>query len=279
MKLTLLFLIFHLLGVVMSNKIVVRNNALLYALTNGLKSDTTVIIDEGEYTLTISHILSFHGIRNVALLGAGRGLTLIKCDFGSGLDFSNTTELILANFSLVGCGKLMVSTSINITSNKPAVFRAALYFLNCTNVVIDNLEVNNSAGTGVAMYDVTGKVSITNSLLQYNIKREEERLPSGGGMSIEFTYCLKPGESIGTPCIITYTTNTIYTVRNCSFQGNNATTLDVIQTTYIVPYANNHQQFGHGGSMSVFFRGHATNNSIYVQGCNFTGCLGWRASL
>ena len=270
MKLTLLLFLFHLAVVARSNKIVVTNNASLYALANELKSDTTVIIDEGEYSLTTSHVLSFHGLHNVAIVGAGRGITLIKCDFGSGLDFSNITELTLANLSLVGCGKLMESTSINITSNKPAIFKAALYFLDCTNVIIDNLEVSNSTGTGIAMYDVTGKVWITNSLLQYNKPKEEEQLPSGGGMSIEFTYCLKPGESVGTPCTMTYTTNTVYTVRNCSFHGNTASSLDVVKTAYIVPHANNHQQFGRGGGMSVFFRGQAINNDINVLDCNFT---------
>ena len=59
-----------------------------------------------------------------------------------------------------------------------------------------------------------------------------------------------------------------------------ATMLPLWQTTYIVPYANNHQQFGCGGGMSVFFRGHATNNSIYVRDCNFAKKKpGWRASL
>ena len=85
----------------------------------------------------------------------------------------------------MGGGRIRYSTSVNITNNDTvAEFRVALYLLDCSDVTIDGLIITNSTGTGLAMYNVTGKVDIVNSVFQYNMPLETEQLPGDGGLSI-----------------------------------------------------------------------------------------------
>ena len=173
-----------------------------YVLINGLNFSTTIMIHEGVYNINF-HNLSFYDLENVTIYGAGSNLTVIKCSFGTGLGFFNVTHLKLANFTLLGGGRIMNSTSINITTGDVAVFRVAVYLLDCSDVIIEGLMVTNSTGTGLAMYDVTGKVDIINSVFQYNKPLENEELPSDGGVSILFSHC-NPTKTLTCNLTITY---------------------------------------------------------------------------
>ena len=105
------------------------------------------------------------------------------------------------------------------------LFRAALFFENVTNVIIDNVEVSDSIGMGVAMYDVTGKVCT---------------YPGGGRLSVEFTYC-KPGVNMcGNG---TVNKNASYSFVGCTFKDNTAMLVD--DTKYItVAFGIGTPQFG-----------------------------------
>jgi len=168
-----------------------------YALVNGLTNNsvsTTVMIHEGVYNINLFN-LSFYNLTNINISGAGSELTVIKCSFGTGLGFFNVKQLALANFTLLGGGRIMNSTSINITSNDVAVFMVALYLVNCSDVTIEGLVVTNSTGTGLVMYDVIGNISMQDSIFQFNEPLENEELPGDGGVTVLFTYC-KSGRPI-----------------------------------------------------------------------------------
>ena len=244
-----------------------------YALINGLKtlnssttSSTTVMIHEGVYSINI-HNLSFYDLTDITVHGAGSNLTIIKCSFGTGLGFFNVNHLFLANFTLLGGGRIMNSTSINITTGDMAVFRVALYLLNCSNVHIEGLTVTNSTGAGLVMYDVTGKVDILNSIFQFNMPLENEELPGDGGVSVLFTDC-KP-DKIHIPCNLTITKNTLYNIQNCTFLSNIATSSNSTELFQPSLFATVRQQFGHGGGLKVIMRGVAENNTIIIKDCKF----------
>ena len=184
-----------------------------YALINGLTSSTTIVIHEGVYAINLRN-LSFYDLTDVTVHGAGSNLTIIKCSFGTGLGFFNVTQLILANFTLLGGGRIMNSTSINITTGDVAMFRVALYLLNCSNVRIEGLTVTNSTGIGLVMYDVTGKVDILNSIFQFNMPLEYEEFPGDGGVSVVFSKC-KPGKT--SLCDETVIKGTFYTLKIVHF--------------------------------------------------------------
>ena len=236
-----------------------------YAMINGLNSSTIIMIHEGVYSINL-HNLSFFDLENVTIYGAGSNLTIIKCSFGTGLAFFNVTHLKIANFMLLGGGRIMNSTSINITTDDVAIFRVALYLLDCSDVTIEGLMVTNSTGTGLVMYDVTGNVDIINSVFQYNKPLESEELPGDGGVSVLFTHC-KPRETL--PCNLTITKNTLYNIQKCTFLSNIATSSDSTELFQPSLFATVHQQFGRGGGLKIIMRGIAENNTIIIKDCKF----------
>ena len=233
-----------------------------YALTNSLKSNNTVVyIAEGEYNLK-SQNLSFSNLHDILILGVGPEMTNIKCAFGAGLHFQHLVQVKLANLSLTRCGLLSNSTSINRTSDEFALFRTALYFLDCTNVELGNMMVTNSTGTGVALYNVGGNVSITNSVFSFNKVPtiNTNHFPGGGGVFIEFTIH-RPKTN----------RNIQYTIRHCNFTDNIAHSVENVETqsTTRMHTAYYFQQFGTGGGVSINLRSALSNGSFSVKDCIF----------
>ena len=231
-----------------------------YALINGLASSTTIMIHKGEYHLNITNA-SFYNMKDVAVIGAGYDVTTVECDFGTGLGFFNTNNLVLANFTLLGGGKIMNSTSINTTTDEVAVFRVALYLSDCTDVTVDGLMITNSTGTGMAMFDVTGKVEISNSVFQFNKALETETLPGGGGAFITFTLCKR---GIMEPCDVTITKNVSYDIHSSTFISNVAVSSNTTKMLYL-PFSSINNQFSHGGGLNFVVRGQAENNNIAIR--------------
>ena len=236
---------------------------------------TTVKIHNGTYyhNATANSTLTRSG---VTIIGNGRDVTIIECSNGAGFGFINASNIHISALTITGCGELRDSTTLNELSNATIQFRAALYFLNVVNVIIDSIAVINSNGMGVAMYDVTRTVNVNSSIFRNNNVSSDELYiyPGGGGFSVEFTYC-EPGivKLLNTSeCETSTNNNSIYLFYNCTFQSNNATTLYVTDTTYATDaYGFGNQQFGRGGGLSVFFKGKAFNNSITIDNCTFTG--------
>ena len=239
-----------------------------YALTNGIQfSNTTIMIQEGVYSMSLLN-LSFYDLADVAIYGAGTKLTVIKCNFGMGLGFFNVKNLTLANFTLLSGGRIRYSTSINTTSGEVAVFRVALYLLDCSDVTIEGLMITNSTGTGLVMYNVTGKIDIINSVFQYNMPLETEELPGDGGVSIFFTHC-KPGKTF--LCNLNVVKDSSYNIRNCKFLSNIASSSDNTNLLKPSPYATTvRQHFGRGGGLKILMRGEAQNNTISIRDCSFS---------
>ena len=229
--------------------------ALIYGL-NSSKANVMMNIHEGVYT--INHLnLSFYDLNNITIYGAGSNLTVINCSFGTGLGFFNVKKLVLANFTLFGGGSIRYSTSINTTSGDMAVFRVALYLLDCSNVTVDGLVITNSTGTGLVMYDVKGNIDIINSIFQFNAPLETEELPGDGGVSVLFTH----NETV--------TIGTVYNIQNCSFLLNVANSSNSTELFQPSLYATFHQQFGRGGGLTVVLRGVAQNNTVMIKDCKF----------
>ena len=235
-----------------------------YALTNGLRSNMAIVIDEGEYSLK-SPNLSFHDLNNILILGAGHKVTIVKCEFGVGLDIQNSTKITFANLSIIGCGLLSESTSLNLTSNKPALFRTALHFLNCTNVELNGIAVSNSSGIGVTLYDVIGRVLVTNSTFSFNKVPSDstEKLPGGGGIYVEFTVRMAATSS---------PSSMQYVIRHCNFTSNVATNIVNVQASSTIrQHTGLHfQLLGSGGGLSINLRSSINNGSFLVQHCNFS---------
>ena len=218
-----------------------------YALINGLTSSTTIMIYKGHYHLSLVNT-SFHSMADIAIIGMGYNVTTVECDFGVGISFWSIDKLVLAKLTLFGGGKIMNVTSVKSTTG---VLRVALYLSDCTDVTIDGLKITNSTGTGMAMFNVTGKVKITHSLFLFNRPLDREKLPGGGGAFITFTN----------------QTNSWYNVLNCSFISNTATSGDT-RLPMPLPLTNVHQ-FGFGGGLHFTAREFSQDNNITIQDSKF----------
>ena len=243
----------------------------LYQALKGVTDNTVVYILNGTHLHnTTDTSLTFS---NVSIIGDGADVTIIQCVYGSGFGFFNAANISISGLTVLGCGQLRDSTTLNVSSPSLSTlrFRAALYYLNCTVVNIDDVIVNNSIGMGVAMYDVTGSVSVSNSIFGNNSVSHNESswYPGGGGFSVEFAFC-RPGGNLSDFCV-NYNKDSYYLFKNCMFDSNTATTVDSPHTSYPgQTYGLGNQQFGRGGGLSVFFKGHSVNNTIDIVDCNFS---------
>ena len=230
-----------------------------------VRDHDTIHIRNGSHAHNTNTSLTYN---NVTITGDGSDVTIVKCENGTGFGFINVTNISISGLTLLGCGQLRNSTTVNNSSNSVLLFRAALYFEDVTDVIIDNVVVSNSIGMGVAMYDVTGNVMVTNSTFRHNSvpSSEVDIYPGGGGFSVEFTYC-KPGITM---CDDDVTTNfnASYSFFACTFENNTTTSVRSVAMKSFT-FGVGTAQFGQGGGLSVFFKGRAIGNNVIINGSQF----------
>ena len=82
-----------------------------------------------------------------------------------GLDLASlisVNNIGISGLTLSECGQLRNSTTVNTSSNSVMLFRAAFFFENVTNVIIDNVEVSDTIRKKWSV-----KSSIINSLMHH----------------------------------------------------------------------------------------------------------------
>ena len=231
-------------------------------------NDTIIYIHNGKYSHNTNATVTYN---NVTITGNGSDVTIVECNkTGTGFDFINVNNIDIGGLTLSGCGQLRNSTTIKSSPPNASVmlFWVALYFVNVTNVNISDVVVSNSIGMGVAMYDVNGTVRVTNSIFRNNSVPSNDLYPGGGGFSVQFSYC-KLGGNISISCNNTNKKAT-YLFCNCTFEHNYASTINPTNTSYpSETFGLDNQQFGRGGGLSVFFKGHSLQNVITISDCVF----------
>ena len=248
----------------------------------GIKQEnsTTVLVEKGTYDLypdpeytTFSYMTNFAILGNDTLYPNSGPEIHVKCEPEAGLTFLHSSNITIKNILFSGCGAIHNSTSRNFTS-KPfsfLQFHASLYFLFCKDVFLYQIEVSSSNGIGVIMYSTGG----TNSIQYSNFSSNTENnlaYPGGGGLYIEFPYCVPSdlGCSNRPSYIPTeYQSGSHYEIYSCLFHNNTADITDQNNYTFILPQKSNHLAFGRGGGLSVYFKGHSTNNTIIVNQSTF----------
>ena len=209
-------------------------------------------------------------------LGSNASSTIIECsEPNAGLAFVGVTDILLQRVTFTKCGALRNSTSRNFHSPGFVLYQfyAVLYFYLCQNVNMSEVAVDyNTNATGVVMYDTIGTNNVAFSSFSENVIEKGSPHPGGGGFYIEFTYCI-PGDDNcqdNVPSYVSANTNSTYHFDHCNFTGNQARNLnDINNSTYIIPNRTNHEAFGRGGGLSIFFKGNATWNKITVSQCWF----------
>ena len=245
-----------------------RNNSAQYVLLPGQH-----YLDDSAYVNPIAS--------SGVAISANSSVTIECLGPNASIAFIGASNIHLENVTFYKCAGLYNSTSRNFaTAPKLTMyqFKVALYFYLCQNVTMSNIVVTESPNaTGVVIYDTTGMNHITNSTFVHNNLHNPHvaSYPGGGGLYVEFTFC-KPGDDDtcfhDTPSIPTkYSSNSNYTFTNCNFSRNHAHNLEVMDniSSFIIPYHTNHEAFGRGGGLSVFFKGNASRNVFMVNNCTF----------
>ena len=237
-------------------------------------NSTDITIEPGNYNLALSYELAdLHDIRIRSETKA-----VIQCaanvngtfDFDTGIAFVRVRNLVITNISIVGCGMKHISTN-HIGARKFITVRSALFIQNSTNIILDNIEINESNGFGLLVYDTNGTVSITQSSFinnNLNLFEQSKFFTGGGGIYIEFTECT-PGILKCDSTRNYFNKLTKYTIDHCVFEGNSAIyhlngsePEDLVGGIFIT--------FGNGGGISLWNYGHAQNNSFQVKSTSFT---------
>ena len=236
------------------------------------KNLMTVLFEVGEFLLHT--LFQFNDSQNIAFIGCP-GQSIIKCtnNKSEGLAFNQVTNLTLVGLTFMYCGAMQKSTSMNITTNTTtAVFRSSIYIWHCTDVNIESVSIKNSSGNALAFFDTNGRVTVTNSHLEWNAVPhvEAEVYPGGGGVYVEFTKCPPGNYSECGININQHNKNSSYTFRRCTFSNNTASNVDPKKTSFSNPTGSNFQGFGRGGGLCIIFRGNAVHNNIEILESNFS---------
>ena len=226
---------------------------------------TDIFIESGTYILNMPYTLQ--DVRNIRIRSNASKPAIIMCYNNSGFDKGITllrvNNLIIEHLNVIGCGMKHSSTSY-LAGKRFISIHSAMFIQNSTNICMASVNISNSMGIGLLIYDTNGLVNFTKSIFANN--KIEPNL-SGGGIHIEFTECTTGKttcDSHGNP----YNKHSKYIIDNCTFEDNVATYAH--GSLEIEDFANNHfVTFGTGGGLSLWFNGQAKNNSFKIISSNF----------
>ena len=255
-----------------------------WAFANRL-SETSYILSPGVHYLE-GPLATFLDLSDLSFIGSGSLInnTIIHCTSDlSGLAFHSVIRISFLNLTVYNCSSMQNSTSKNFhqfaENNVYTVymFPVGVYFFNCANVTFDHVTVDNTpCGTGVVMYDTFGQNSISSSVFTNNVASNKLHNPGGGGFYVEFTYCIPGDENCHNDRsnVVSYfsnNTNSSYVFSDCIFANNEAQNADSgsMNSTYILPYRDDHEAFGRGGGLSIFIKGNASKNLFTISDCLF----------
>ena len=242
-----------------------------FAIDN-VESSTQIIMLGG--THIVDSVLTISAKQDICLEGVdGAGLLCVPSNetVGAGLSFVLLSNLHITGLTITNCGVLRESSMHNVTDGRILLFKTAVCLLNCSTVTIERITINHSTGIGLTVFDTNGNVSIEGSNFSNNSVPESERETyyGGGGMYIELTYC-SPGR-IG-PCDYRnnpYSNGSFYTITNCMFQDNQATTLKEETSAFVQQGGSHSRRLGKGGGLSLTIKGSSSQNLFTVSQCHF----------
>lgn len=229
---------------------------------------TLYVLSAGQHSLAAG-VNSLADLHNITIASNGTSST-VMCAKNAGLTFENVSSLVIKSVVFLGCGALHNSTSRNLSSVAESYplekFTVALYFYLCHSVSLVGVTVAESTAMGVVMYDTTGRNLVSNCVFSNNVA-QDSTTPGGGGFCVEFTYTA-PGDFC-TPSLLSSNTNSTYDFVSTTFSGNVADDGSPYTPTFIIPYACNHNAFGKGGGLGLFFKGLAAGHTVRVTDCTF----------
>ena len=222
--------------------------------------------------------LRFNDLVNVTIEGHVSKTTVTCNSIHSGFYFSGIHGLTIKNLVFAGCGAIQKSTTTDLVSdgkNVTAYFKTALYIWKSSDVSIVNVDIIDSGGLGLAIFDTGKTVWISNSTFKRNVMRVldgDTVHMGGGGVYIEYTAC-PPGVVYGTCGAHNSVSGSQYRIEHSMFESNRASLLYPEKSSFVklvgVKNLTNFQGLSRGGGLAINIHGNASNNFISVVKCKF----------
>ena len=210
-----------------------------------------ILLQPGQNHLHSGSETQLRNMLQLAIVGNGsEGDVVITCQPLAGLAFFQSENIEMRNVSMIGCGALQNSTSINSRADSIQYLQVhvAVQFDSCRDVSMHFVLVNRSTGLGIAIYNSVGMIHIDNCYFLQNGKSLESY--GGGGLTIEFSNAHSSAN---------------LSIVSTVFEDNMANSGDFSALT---PSSNPGSYFGlgRGGGLSIVLREGAANNIVQLSG-------------
>ena len=252
----------------MSNSTLKPCQTLSFVAENMTQRHDLVCIEIVSDRLDLTQPVEFNSWEGLTINGCG---TLIHCSGSdAGIAFVNVRTLVIYSLTMEQCGAERNSTSFidPHTANETEHLNVTIYILNCTDVNISHVDIQDSHGTGLSMYDTNGTVDIAYCNFSNNSVSEGEE--GGGGIHIEFTIC-SPGIAGHCSDHTGQNHESEYNIQNCTFSNNSANYPPDNHSYIHVPFSGSIviPRTGKGGGLYISIGANARLNNITIHSCTF----------
>ena len=246
-------------------------------------SKTSINIQPGEYNIV--SVYDFYGktgfelfVPEISIGHNELSLATISCQGNNststtygGFVFFYSNGIYFKNIKFVGCGaKRSSSSHDHHNHNQFLKFHAAIYLFFCTNVVMQNVSITQSNGTGLVLYNTAGQ----NRFTECNFTKNIPTKAFGGGGGVNIVFCC-PGSTRssfkvnGFISSTNYLSNASYLFNRCVFSDNVGKAMEkVFHYDFVMPASGNLRRF-HSGGLSLLFKGVASNINVTILGSQF----------
>ena len=160
----------------------------------GLNHNSTVIhIKPGTYILELGQETNIADMYMVAIIGSGKEGTVIKCAPSVGLLFISSNDVTIESLTFQECGQNVFYTTHTLNCYTFS-FQAAICLMSCHSIILKNINIHSSNGTGLLIIDATGSMTLYNSSvtesranLSLGHLKPKQTLIAGGGI-ISFSF-------------------------------------------------------------------------------------------
>ena len=206
-----------------------------YLCSGPLKSNTTVVLDDGEHRISSGPLCNISNEGYIAITGSSN--TTVRCEGeGTVFEFISAQKLTMERITFINCGIHLVSIEniliANCTfkdSSNRAIWSQSLVAVSITNCTFINNSATNGDGGGAVWLSLSaGNVSITNCTFHNN------SATYGGAVwlslytgSVTFTNCTFQNNralyGTGGGGMILYNSAGYMRIIHCTFHSNSAT--------------------------------------------------------
>ena len=129
-----------------------------------LPRGTSLLLEAGEHVINGGPFCSISHLQDLALTGAGRDLTVVRCNAGGrGFKFSFLENLTIAKLTFVGCGEYTeVSIPNNLSFDFDITLSPVVLYFESSSVTIQHITITSFSGFGVYGLEVHESIILNN---------------------------------------------------------------------------------------------------------------------